>query len=77
MAVVCVEEYTDAYMELSSWFATFFHPQHGDEVVPWTSDPYAIGLSVLRDYPDKGLFKPSYTTEGKQDSTVLIKVGYH
>lgn len=63
-------------MELSTRFASLFNPSPGDEVVPWTTDPHAVGFSVLRDYPSGGLFKPAYTKEGNQDSTVLIKIGY-
>lgn len=50
-------------------------PSIKDEVVLWKGDS-AVGLSVLRDYPDNGKFIPIRTNSGKNDSVALIRIGY-
>ena len=57
-------------------FIKIFNFSPKEEVIPWTDDD-PIGLSVIKEYPKKGLFRPTYTQEGKQDSVALIKIGYY
>ncbi len=46
------------------------------EIIPWQDDSDAIGLSILKDYPDKSLFVPTLNKKGEKDSVSMIRIWY-
>jgi hypothetical protein len=56
-------------------FVGLFNGIDKAEIIPWTDVNY-VGLSIMKDYPEKGLFIPAKNKKGKQDTVALIKIGY-
>ncbi len=46
-----------------------------NRITPWI-DQEAVGLSVIRDYPDGISFIPAKNSSDEKDSVALIKIGY-
>jgi len=46
------------------------------EIIPWIDGSEAVGFSLLKDYPDKGLFLPARNKKGEKDSIAMIRVWY-
>ncbi len=59
----------------SETFVKIFNFPKEEEVIPWINS-HTVGFSVIKEYPEKRLFTPAQTKEGKLDSVALIKVGY-
>lgn len=56
-------------------FVRVFQPYIKEKIIPWVGND-AVGLSILRNYPEKGKFIPAKNRKGESDSVALIKVGY-
>lgn len=54
-------------------FAELFNSNY--DVFPWI-DQDVVGLSILKEYPVNGLFKPAKDTTGKNDSVAMVRLGY-
>ncbi len=46
-----------------------------EEIIPWIDDD-AVGLSIIKNYPENSLFVPARNLNGEPDSVALIKIGY-
>ncbi|GEM_PF-4133573 len=46
------------------------------EIIPWEKSDKAVGLSVIKDYPDKGSFIPAKNKKGEKDSVAMIRMYY-
>ncbi len=46
------------------------------EVIPWEENGKSIGISILKDYPNKGQFIPVRNKKGENDSVSMIRVYY-
>jgi len=58
-------------------FAKLFRSIKGViQIIPWIGKE-AIGVSVLKKYPNKSFFVPVINKSDQQDSVALIKVGYN
>ena len=45
-------------------------------VTPWIDSTGAVGFSLLKEYPDKGLFTPINNKKGEKDSVAMIRIWY-
>ncbi len=61
--------------ERSREFVNLFKPSVKEEIIVWNGDE-AVGISILKDYPDEGKFIPARNGKGQKDSVALIKIGY-
>lgn len=62
--------------ELRENFYELFNKVKNVEIVRWDSSTDNIGISLIKEYPKKILFKPAKTTSGKNDDVVLVKIGF-
>lgn len=57
--------------------AKLFSSVKNAKITPWENSDKAVGLSVLKDYPDKGKFIPVRNKKGEKDSVAMVRVYYY
>ncbi|OGD78645.1 hypothetical protein A2368_01905 [Candidatus Collierbacteria bacterium RIFOXYB1_FULL_49_13] len=67
---------TDSVNNTSNSFIQLFSPKRDEKFILWNNKD-TVGLSLLKQYTDKGLYCPAKTVDGTHDSVALIRIGYY
>ena len=63
-------------LEETKSFTRLFTRGSKGKIITWNSKD-AVGISILRNYPDSSKFVPAKNAQGNTDTVILIKVGYY